>query len=68
MSVDPDQIGPDTTPKKSFAQKAARVPRRIVNSLTTREGLLGDYDYAFLFKPDLSFSKKTRGGRLPSLG
>ena len=46
--------------EKSFAQKAANV-------VTTREGLVSDHDYAFLFKPNLSFSKK-RGGRLPSLG
>jgi uracil-xanthine permease len=60
MSVDPDRIGPDTTPKKSFRDKAARIPRRIVNAITTKDGLLGDYDYAFLFKPNLPFFKKTR--------
>jgi uracil-xanthine permease len=60
MSVDPDQIGPDTTPKKSFGEKAARIPRRILNAFTTREGLLGDYDYVFLFKPNLPFFKKAR--------
>jgi hypothetical protein len=60
MSAGPDQIGQRTTPQKSFAQKAA-------NAVTTREGLVSDHDYAFLFKPNLSVSKK-RGGRLPSLG
>jgi len=30
-------------------------------SLTThREGLIGQYDYAFLFKPNLPFMKKER--------
>ena len=56
--VDPDRIGPDTTPKKSIGQKIVAVPRSIIKSLSTREGLLGDYDYAFLFKPNLPFMKK----------
>ena len=56
--IDPDRIGPDTTPKKSIGQKVAAVPRNIFKSISTREGLLGDYDYAFLFKPNLPFMKK----------
>lgn len=53
--LDPDQIGPDMTPKKSFGQKLAAAPRAIVKTFSTKEGLLGDYDYAFLFKPNIPF-------------
>ncbi|KAJ5095046.1 hypothetical protein N7532_007337 [Penicillium argentinense] len=52
----PDQIGPDRSPKRSVADKA----RRIVKSFTTREGLLGDYDYAYLFTPRIPFTKQVR--------
>ncbi|KAF2705661.1 Xanthine/uracil permease [Pleomassaria siparia CBS 279.74] len=56
MSEGPDQIGPDHSPKRGFADKA----RRTVRALTTRDGLVGDYDYAFLFKPNLPFMAKSR--------
>ncbi|KAK2799478.1 hypothetical protein FQN50_008450 [Emmonsiellopsis sp. PD_5] len=56
MAEEPDQIGPDMGPKRSFAEKARRVGR----AFTTRKGLIGDYDYAFLFRPNLPFMKKTR--------
>lgn len=32
--------------------------KRIVRKLTTREGLLGDYDYAYLFTPEIPFTKR----------
>jgi NCS2 family nucleobase:cation symporter-2 len=38
--------------------RAKDVPRRVIRSFTTREGLVGDYDYAFLFTPKLPFMKK----------
>ncbi|GES64022.1 purine permease [Aspergillus terreus] len=52
----PDQIGPDFRPKRTLADQA----RRIKKAFTTREGLLGDYDYAFLFTPRIPFLSKTR--------
>ncbi|CAD0017066.1 unnamed protein product, partial [Aureobasidium pullulans] len=52
----PDTIGPETTPKRSFSENG----RRIVKAFTTKEGLVGDYDYAFLFKPQLPFMKRAR--------
>ncbi|KIW16803.1 hypothetical protein PV08_03993 [Exophiala spinifera] len=58
--MEPDRIGPDTTPKRPFMDRAKDVPRRIVRGLTTRDGLIGDYDYAFLFKPSLPFMKKSK--------
>src|SRR2546423_5613585 len=57
--LDPDRIGPDTTPKQTLRQKVAAVSRNILKSISTRDGLLGDYDYAFLFKPNLPFMKKS---------
>lgn len=52
----PDRIGPDTTPKPTFREKI----RRLVHAFTTRDGLIGDYDYAFLFKPNIPFVKRER--------
>ncbi|KAJ5693433.1 Purine permease [Penicillium macrosclerotiorum] len=52
----PDQIGPDLRPKQTFRDKL----RHIVKTFTTRDGLLGDYDYAFLFTPRIPFTKQTR--------
>ncbi|KAI4204775.1 MAG: hypothetical protein LQ350_000841 [Teloschistes chrysophthalmus] len=56
MDDSPDKIGPDMTPKRSFGDKG----RGLVGAFTTREGLIGDYDYAFLFKPNLPFMQKSR--------
>jgi hypothetical protein len=50
MSTEPDVIGPDTHPKR-FAYNLNRLKK----SLTTREGLLGNYDYTYLFRPNLPF-------------
>ncbi|KAI5198192.1 hypothetical protein AUEXF2481DRAFT_34666 [Aureobasidium subglaciale EXF-2481] len=52
----PDTIGAETTPKRSFSEKG----RRLVKAFTTKEGLVGDYDYGFLFKPQLPFMKRAR--------
>lgn len=52
----PDQIGPDMAPKRSFAEKS----RRLAKAFTTKDGLIGDYDYGFLFKPNLPFMKRER--------
>ncbi|KAL2815105.1 uric acid-xanthine permease [Aspergillus granulosus] len=50
----PDSVVPGTNPKKSFGQRM----RSVVRQFTTRDGLVGDYDYAQLFRPDLPFMKK----------
>ncbi|KAL9063506.1 MAG: hypothetical protein Q9161_009435 [Pseudevernia consocians] len=55
MDDSPDRIGPDMSAKSTFSDKS----RGIIRALTTKEGLIGDYDYAFLFKPNLPFMKKT---------
>jgi len=51
-----DMIGPDHTPKRSFGEQA----RRAMKAFTTKDGLVGTYDYAFLFRPNLPFMKKER--------
>ncbi|KAJ9653957.1 hypothetical protein H2198_006945 [Neophaeococcomyces mojaviensis] len=59
--VDPDQIGPDMgEPRRPFMDRAKEMPRRAIRALTTKDGLVGDYDYAFLFKPNLPFMAKSR--------
>ncbi|RMZ79242.1 hypothetical protein DV737_g3499, partial [Chaetothyriales sp. CBS 132003] len=55
-----DRIGPDTTVKRPLMDRIKNIPRKIVNALTTREGLVGDYDYAFLFTPNIPFIKKSK--------
>ncbi|PYH96575.1 Xanthine/uracil permease [Aspergillus ellipticus CBS 707.79] len=52
----PDQIGPDYRPKRSWGDKVHRITR----AFTTREGLIGDYDYAYLFTPNIPFITKKR--------
>jgi uracil-xanthine permease len=52
----PDTIGPETTPKRSLPEKG----HRLIKAFTTKEGLIGDYDYGFLFKPQLPFMKRAR--------
>lgn len=67
-ALDPDQIGPDMTPTKSFGQKLSEVPRRILTAFSTKEGLLGDYDYAFLFKPNIPYLTKKSKRAAPFFG
>ncbi|OKL57136.1 Purine permease [Talaromyces atroroseus] len=59
----PDQIGPSIGPKRTLSDRL----RRIVRALTTKDGLVGDYDYAHLFRPNLPFMKKSRR-RAPFFG
>ncbi|KAG5929893.1 hypothetical protein E4U42_004085 [Claviceps africana] len=56
--------GPDTITQHNTSANTSivtRVKRRlgsVIRSFTTREGLLGDYDYAFLFRPNLPFTAR----------
>jgi NCS2 family nucleobase:cation symporter-2 len=52
----PDQIGPDFSPKRTFRERICR----LVHVFTTKDGLIGDYDYTFLFTPRLPFMKKQK--------
>lgn len=56
MDDSPDTIGPNMAPKKTMADKG----RSLVKAFTTRDGLVGDYDYGFLFKPNLPFMRQSR--------
>ena len=58
FTMEPDRIGPDTTPQRPLKDRIAEAPRRMIKALTTKEGLVGDYDYAFLFTPTLPFLSK----------
>jgi NCS2 family nucleobase:cation symporter-2 len=51
-----DRIGPDHGPKRTWGEKF----RRFGKAFTTKDGLIGTYDYAFLFRPNLPFMKKER--------
>lgn len=37
---------------------ASTTVKRFVRKVTTKEGLLGDYDYAYLFTPEIPFTKR----------
>jgi uric acid-xanthine permease len=50
----PSQITPETEPKVTWGDRL----RSIKKAWTTKEGLVGNYDYAFLFRPNLPFMKK----------
>lgn len=52
--TEPDVIEPNAHQKKNVAYYV----KKVKHSLTTREGLIGDYDYVFLFKPNLPFMGK----------
>lgn len=52
----PDQIVPENKPRTSWAEKG----RKIVKTFTTKDGLVGKYDYAFLFTPNIPFMKRQR--------
>ncbi|KAK3376610.1 permease family-domain-containing protein [Lasiosphaeria ovina] len=51
----PSQIVPDAAPKRSIGDRLGSIGRKF----TTREGLIGNYDYGFLFKPNLPFMRKS---------
>jgi hypothetical protein len=53
--ADHDRIGPDMSPKKTMADRIAGVKKTFL----TKDGLIGDYDYAFLFRPNLPFMRKS---------
>ncbi|KAK4218482.1 permease family-domain-containing protein [Rhypophila decipiens] len=50
----PSQITPHHPPKRTLASRFNGFKQKFF----TREGLLGNYDYGFLFRPNLPFMKK----------
>lgn len=52
----PDQVVPTNSRKQRWADRS----RQVVKAFTTKEGLVGDYDYAFLFTPNIPFLKRPR--------
>ncbi|TDZ19075.1 Uric acid-xanthine permease [Colletotrichum orbiculare MAFF 240422] len=52
----PAQIVPQPSPKRSMGDRLRGVRHRFF----TKQGLIGDYDYAFLFRPNLPFMRKSR--------
>ncbi|KAK5699587.1 hypothetical protein LTR97_005716 [Elasticomyces elasticus] len=52
----PDTIAPSGNRKATLQSTG----RRIIKAFTTRDGLIGKYDYAFLFRPNLPFMKKEK--------
>ncbi|TRX91555.1 hypothetical protein FHL15_007560 [Xylaria flabelliformis] len=53
----PSQIVPQAAPRqRSIGDRLHGIKK----TLLTRDGLLGDYDYAFLFRPNIPFLRKRR--------
>jgi NCS2 family nucleobase:cation symporter-2 len=61
----PDMIIPanEASPKRKFGEHISH----IVKAFTTREGLVGSYDYAFLFTPNIPFVSRPKR-RAPFFG
>jgi len=59
--MDEDQGHSQITPQNAAGQKKTFGDRlrSVKKTFTTRHGLLGDYDYAFLFTPNLPFMKRS---------
>lgn len=51
----PHSIVPEQALKKSFGQRI----NSLVKAFTTKRGLIGEYNYVFLFRPNLPFMKRT---------
>ena len=51
----PSQIVPERAPRRTIADRLNVVKK----TFFTRDGLLGTYDYGFLFRPNLPFMKKS---------
>ncbi|KAI0011871.1 Xanthine/uracil permease [Xylariaceae sp. FL0662B] len=52
----PSHIAPSRAPKRTVRDRLNIVKK----TFFTREGILGDYDYVFLFRPNLPFMKQPR--------
>ncbi|KAI9152035.1 Uric acid-xanthine permease [Paramyrothecium foliicola] len=51
----PESIAPQHAPaRKTISQRL----QSLRHAFTTRDGLIGDYDYAFLFRPNLPFMRR----------
>ncbi|TFK43972.1 xanthine/uracil permease [Crucibulum laeve] len=53
MSVTSEQPSPTTPPSSTFRDRVSQIKRKV----TTKEGWIGDYDYAWLCTPTLPFMK-----------
>ncbi|KAI1174830.1 purine permease [Nemania sp. FL0916] len=58
--MDEDQGPSQIAPQKTGRPSARDILHRVKKTFLTRDGLLGDYDYAFLFRPDIPFMRKHR--------
>lgn len=56
----PNTIVPrDDASKRNILGRARARCGNVYRAFTTRDGLIGDYDYGFLFRPNLPFMKKS---------
>lgn len=58
--MDEDQVPSQIVPTKGRRISAGGIVQGFRDTFFTRKGLLGDYDYAFLFRPNLPFMKSSR--------
>ncbi|OAQ96927.1 hypothetical protein LLEC1_03114 [Akanthomyces lecanii] len=59
----PQSIGPTYSSRRSVSSRL----RSVTRAFTTKKGLIGDYDYGFLFRPNLPFMRRSHS-RSPFFG
>ena len=52
------KLAPTNAERRTVSEWVRQNGKRTYNKFTTRAGLIGDYDYAFLFKPKIPFATK----------
>ncbi|KGQ09498.1 Purine permease [Beauveria bassiana D1-5] len=56
----PQSIAPAHSPRRRRTVSSRL--RAVKRAFTTKKGLIGDYDYAFLFRPNLPFMRRSASG------
>lgn len=54
----PSHIAPHAIPKRTIGDRVSGFTRTLTHAFCTKDGWLGDYDYGFLFRPNLPFMRK----------
>ncbi|KAI1109134.1 purine permease [Nemania sp. NC0429] len=66
--MDEDQGPSEIVPRPAARRAIANRLKGLKKTFLTRDGLLGDYDYAFLFRPNIPFLRKKRRQASPFFG
>ncbi|ODV92592.1 hypothetical protein CANCADRAFT_56224 [Tortispora caseinolytica NRRL Y-17796] len=53
-------VTPAFNPDRTFTEKVKALPSTVAHKFFTRDGLIGEYDYMYLFTPDIPFLSRER--------